>query len=300
MYTDFDKITEEFTELKKLNNRLVELLKDDFLLDEKASKISNCGDFLGFSASADSGELKLVTANFCRERLCHTCQKRKSLKMYANTLKVCEYLKQYKVRYIHLVLTVPNCSGGQALVETVQKLFKSFGKFYKYAEIQRAFKGCLRCLEITYSSENGSFHPHLHCLVAVNQSYFKSRYYLTYDRLRELWQRACKADVPYQISVGAIKGDVAKGVAEVCKYCVKPLDYDKLDEVSIQYVLRTIGIVLKGQRCVQKYGLIKEAYKALNIDDEETEEEQQPAGEVFYFGYDRNTGKYRRINNDFA
>lgn len=299
MYTDFDVLTNDFVELKKKNDVIVDLLKDDFLLSEKAEKISVCGDFLGFSPSSDTGEFKLVSANFCRERLCPTCQKRKSLKMYANVLQVVNYIKTNvrNVRYLHLVLTVPNCDGGVVLNSTISKLFKSFGKFYKYKDIQRAFKGCLRCLEITYNSDTGMFHPHLHCLIAVNGSYFNSRYYLKYDRLQELWTKANNSDVPLQISVGSIKGDIAKGVAEVCKYCVKPLEYGELDDTTAQYVLRTIGLVLKGQRCIQKYGIIKEAFKALDIDDDDDEQDfcEMPT-EVFYYGYDRKKGKYFSIN----
>lgn len=115
--------------------------------------------------------------------------------------------------------------------------------------------------------------------------------------MQALWSKACKSDKPLQISVGAIKGDIAKGVAEVCKYCVKPLNLEELDFTTAQYVLRTIGIVLKGQRCVQKYGVIKDAFKALNIDDEEdkTEINELPT-DVFYYGFDRKTDKYRSIN----
>ncbi len=298
VYTEFEEITREFIELKELNNKVVDLLQEDFLLSEKAEKINNCGDWLGFSPDNESGELKLVTASFCRERLCHTCQKRKSLKMYANTLKVVEYLKNTNIRYIHLVLTVPNCAGGTELNKTVENLFKSFGKFYKYKECKAAFKGCLRCLEISYNDVEGNFHPHLHCLIAVKASYFNSRYYLTFDRLQSLWTKACKSERPLQISVGAIKGDISKGVAEVCKYCVKPFDYDKLDRTSAHYVLTTLGVVLKGQRCIQKYGVIKEAFKALALDADEDTSESSEAAEVYYFGYDKTTGKYRRLNND--
>ena len=297
MYTDFDVLTNDFVELKKKNKIISDLLADDFLLSDKAEKILTCGDFLGFSPSSDTGEFKLVSANFCRERLCPTCQKRKSLKMYANVLQVVNYIKTNvrDVRYLHLVLTVPNCDGGVVLNSTISKLFKSFGKFYKYKDIQRAFKGCLRCLEITYNSDTGMFHPHLHCLVAVNGSYFNSRYYLKYDRLQELWTKANNSDVPLQISVGSIKGDIAKGVAEVCKYCVKPLEYGELDDTTAQYVLRTIGLVLKGQRCIQKYGIIKNAFKSLGINDDE-EIEEKCNNDVFYFGYDRKKGKYFSIN----
>ena len=296
MYTEIDVLTKEFLELKNKNDVIVNLLKDDFLLSEKAEKISVCGDFLGFSPSSDTGEFKLVSANFCRERLCPTCQKRRSLKMYANVLKVVEYLKT-NVRFLHLVLTVPNCEGGEILTKTVKEMFKSFGKFYNYKDVKNAFKGCLRCLEITYNSDTGMFHPHLHCLVAVNKSYFNSRYYLKYDTLKSLWAKACNSDKPYQISVGAIKGDIAKGVAEVCKYCVKPLEYGELEDTTAQYVLRTIGLVLKGQRCIQKYGIIKEAFKALDIDDDDDDDENvcEMPTEVFYYGYDRKIGKYRSI-----
>ena len=297
MYTDFDVLTNDFVELKKKNKIISDLLADDFLLSDKAEKILTCGDFLGFSPSSYTGEFKLVSANFCRERLCPTCQKRKSLKMYANVLQVVNYIKTNvrNVRYLHLVLTVPNCDGGVVLNSTISKLFKSFGKFYKYKDIQRAFKGCLRCLEITYNSDTGMFHPHLHCLVAVNSSYFNSRYYLKYDRLQELWTKANNSDVPLQISVGSIKGDIAKGVAEVCKYCVKPLEYGELEDTTAQYVLRTIGLVLKGQRCIQKYGIIKNAFKSLGINDDE-EIEEKCNNDVFYFGYDRKKGKYFSIN----
>lgn len=302
LYTVFDDFTTDFEELKKRNNEVVRVLRNDWLLShDVADKIAECGSFLGFHIGANEngevGKPQLVAANFCRQKLCPTCQKRKSLKMFANTLKVCEYLERYEVKYIHLVLTVPNCRGGEALVGTIKKLYRDFGKFYHYKETARVFKGCLRCLEITYNAENSTFHPHLHCLIAVNKSYFNSRYYLTYDRLRGLWQSACRSDKPYQISVGAIRGDVAKGVAEVCKYCVKPLDLDEVGEAHAQYVYSTLGTVLKGQRAVQKYGLIKEAYKALDLKDEDEDEAATPppAGQVLYFRYNKDTGKYRSV-----
>lgn len=299
MYSDFDFLTNDFLDYKSFNNNVVELLKDDFLLDEVAEKINNCGDFLGFSLDKN-GEYKLTSANFCRQRLCPMCQRRKSLKMYSNVLKVCDYLSQNDFRYIHLVLTVPNCSGGVKLQQCIRMLYKAFGKFYKYKEIQTAFKGCLRCLEISYNGIVGTFHPHLHCLIAVNKSYFNSRYYLSYDRIQALWTKAYGSEQLLQVSVGAIKGDYKKGVAEVCKYCVKPLNLKELDTVSAQYVLRTIGLTLKGQRTLQTYGVIKEAFKHLKIDNEDNidniEVEQMFDNDLIYFGYDHNKKIYRRWN----
>ena len=299
VYSNIDECTADFELLKEYNNKTYRLLKDDFLLDGVAEKINDCGDFLGFAYDNAAGGYSLVSANFCRQKLCPMCQKRKSLKAYANTLKVYDYLQRYNVEYIHLVLTVPNCSGGADLVNTVRGLYKAFGKFYNYRECQAAFKGCLRCLEISYNYEQGTFHPHLHCLICVNASYFSSRYYLSFDRLRELWAKANKSAEPYQISVGKIKGDVQKGFAEICKYCFKPLDYSLIDDTTAKYILETMGIVLKGQRCVQKYGLIKEAFQHLNIEniDDEAEEKQKDYGGTFYFKYNRANRKYKGVNN---
>ena len=295
MYSDFTEIKQEFELLKEYNNNTFRLLADDFLLSDVAEKIYNCGDVLGFEKTDDG--FKLCSASFCRQKLCPMCQKRKSLKAYANTLKVYDYLQQYDVAYIHLVLTVPNCGGGEELVNTIRGLYKSFGRFYNYKECQAAFRGCLRCLEISYNYKDGTFHPHLHCLIVVNKSYFTSRYYLSVDTLRALWMKANSTDEFLQISVGKIKGDVQKGFAEVCKYCFKPLDYTLIDDTTAKYILETMGIVLKGQRCVQKYGLIKDAFKHLNINslDDENPETEQVFDKVSYIKYDKTKGKYRRL-----
>lgn len=290
MYSDDSEILADFSIEKKNQERIYEVLKDNFLLDEKALKIKHCGDFLGFQTEQDS--TKVVSANFCRERLCPMCQKRKSLRMFAEVIKLVEDLKEYD--FLHLVLTVPNCGGGEKLVKTVKGLYTAFNKFKNYKPVKKAFKGILRCLEISYS-DRGDFHPHLHCLIAVNKSYFTSRDYLSYDRLRELWAKANRTNVLYQISVGKIKGDIAKGVAEVCKYCVKPLDLYKLDDATLEYVYNTFGIVLKGQRAIQKYGVIKTAWQRLGCNEHIEKEPQliEPCGEVRYYYY--TNGNYKRF-----
>lgn len=290
MYSEDSEILADFSIVKKNQERIFEVLKDNFLLSDKALKILHCGDFLGFQTEQDS--TKVVSANFCRERLCPMCQKRKSLRMFAEVIKLVENLQDYD--FLHLVLTVPNCGGGEKLVKTVKELYTAFNKFKNYKPVKKAFKGILRCLEISYS-DRGDFHPHLHCLIAVNKSYFTSRYYLSYDRLRELWAKANRTNVLYQISVGKIKGDIAKGVAEVCKYCVKPLDLFELDNATLEYVYNTYGIVLKGQRAIQKYGVIKTAWQRLGCDEHIEKEPQaiDPCGEVRYYFY-RN-GNYKRF-----
>jgi hypothetical protein len=132
----------------------------------------------------------------------------------------------------------------------------------------------------------------------VNKSYFNdSKTYLSYDVLRELWTKAVRstiASLPFgadfakteellQIYIRACKVGDYSGVAEVCKYCLKPLDLDKTeDEYSNKRMLLTLWHTLKGKRFIQKYGVVKDTFKLLNCDDEDNllDEELKEAVEI--------------------
>ena len=71
-----------------------------------------------------------------------------------------------------------------------------------------------------------------------------------------------------QVHVGAIKEGDYSGVAEVSKYCVKPLELSNNDDTEQnRRALLILMDVLKGTRMVQKYGVIREAFNALKDDD---------------------------------
>ena len=93
--------------------------------------------------------------------------------MFAEVLRVVKLLEN-DYRFLHLVLTIPNSNDGNELVQAIRLLYKGFSFFMAYKSIRGAFKGVLRCLEISYNYESDSFHPHLHCLVAVNKCVGKS------------------------------------------------------------------------------------------------------------------------------
>lgn len=300
---NFDSILEKYTKQRVNIYKTLELYGSDFVgaiigeddLTKRYHEILNCGTQLEF-VTDNNGITHLKSANFCRQKICPMCQFRKSEKLFAEMMQVCDLLGD-KYRYLHLVLTLPNAKDGIELVETIKRLYIGFGRFIAYKEIKRAFKGALRCLEISYNYDNDTYHPHLHCLIVVNKSYFNdTKVYINYEKMRQLWSKACNSEELLQIHIGACKKGDYKGVAEVCKYCLKPLE---LDEKEKQWqnvnVLLTLSQILKGQRYVQKYGVIKEAFNVIK---------ERKAGETFeqvfdkdkkvFYSWDSKLQKYRK------
>ena len=298
--TNFDSILNKYEKQRINIYKTLELYGSDFVgnivgaddLKKRYIDILNCGTQLEFIKDS-TGIYRLKSANFCRQRICPMCQFRKSEKMFAEMMRVCELIG-YKYRFLHLVLTVPNARDSAELVKSINLLYKGFAKFIGYKQLKRAFKGVLRCLEISYNYENDTYHPHLHCLVAVNNSYFNdTKSYINYEKMRELWSKACNSEQLLQIHIGAIKKGDYKGIAEVCKYCLKPLE---LDDDCKQWqninVLLTLSQILKGQRYVQKYGVIKSAFNVIKEEKAGDIVEQMFDSEYFY--WDSNSMKYKR------
>ncbi len=313
---EFESILEKYRKHKIDTYRVAELLGDDYTFtdfdedttDNRYRALIGCGTLLGFSKE-QKGENKvyhLRTSNFCRQRVCPMCQFRKSEKMFANMLRVVKHLES-EYRFVHMVLTVPNAETGRELVTAVKILYSSFGYLIHHGRPKKAFKGVLRCLEVSYNYDNDTFHPHLHCLVAVKKSYFNdTKVYISTENLRQLWTEAvrrtvdklgeqarfCKTEHLLQCSMRACKtGDYA-GVAEVCKYCVKPLDLDKTEnDIQNKRVLLTLWHNLKGTRFVQKYGIIKQSFKLLELSDDD-EEQGSTEEDVFSIVWNSETMSY--------
>lgn len=322
-------LSEEFTsilgkyESQKLNTyKVLELLGGDTVFndfggdteDKRYMALLNCGTFLQFS-KMDS-ELKgsplyrLKGANFCRQRVCPMCQFRRAERTFVEASRVVSHLEEKGFRFLHMVLTIPNAETALELVEGIKILFKGFSLLKLYKPIRGAFKGFLRCLEISYNYETDCFHPHLHVLVAVRKSYFNdSKAYVSFDLLSELWAKAVRkacssssiasyfdpsAYEVFSVHLGACRVGDHSGVAEVCKYCVKPLNLEKGSELQNKRLLLTVWYTLKGKRFLQKYGVIAETWKLLGCSDE-LEELQESETSTACFSWDVRQMKYRRV-----
>lgn len=254
------KSIEEYTKYKKAALTVTSLIQQNDiaffngkLVGDKGAKIEQCGQHLYFEGG------HLVGADFCRQRICPMCQYRNSMRQYARMLQVAERLGAQGYRFLHLVLTVPNCSHAD-LAKTVQKLYDGYGKLMHEKRIKKAFKGALRALEVSFNAEKWTFHPHLHCLIAVRMSYFSdTRVYCSHKLVKDLWKKYTGAD---QVHITAVKPGDWQGVAEVCKYCAKPFDYMQQPQAAVE-MITALGATLKGRRFVQRYGVIRTEYKAV-------------------------------------
>ena len=250
----------------KIMNTYLALAYDD-VDGNKAERLRNCATWLQFNRE-DGGNLKLSKANFCRVRLCPVCAWRRSLKTYGQ-VRACMQDLGNKYRYIFLTLTVPNVRGDK-LKSAIDNLTIGFNRLFKYKEIAAVVKGYYRGLEITHNMQRDDYHPHIHCIVAVNPSYFTSRGYVKRDRWLELWRKATKIDRITQVDVRTIKGSAEHACAEVAKYSVKPGDVICFDDWELTVsTVRILDDALDHRRLIGFGGCFMEAHKRLHLDDAE-------------------------------
>ena len=136
----------------------------------------------------------------------------------------------------------------------------------------------MRATEITYNAESDTFHPHIHAILAVNQSYFTSRDYIRHAEWVQLWQSALRIEYTPEVNVKRIRaakgapGEVpeAGAIAEVSKYTAKPKDFlNPVDMDQSGAVLGVLDNACKSRRFVAWGGCMKEAHAALGLDDSE-------------------------------
>lgn len=243
----------------------------------KALRLRECGRVLSFRVYAD-GSKKLDSMTSCHVRLCPLCNWRRSLKMWSNIRQIIDFVQQEKnYRYILLTLTVRNCTAG-GLNETVDNMMSAWNRFVGYTEIKRAVNGWYRCLEITHnvnreSKDFNTYHPHFHCLLCVNPSYFTSRDYISVEKMSYLWAKAARLDYVPVIDMRKVhpdsSGSISGALAEVCKYTVKGSDYFIMDDALLTLdTVRTLDYVLANRRLVAYGGNLKAVRKLLQLGDE--------------------------------
>ena len=220
------------------------------------SSISNfqkCADFVSLKDG------KIHSASFCKQRYCPICQWRLSRKVYHEISSVINAVNENnEYKYILMTLTVKNMD---RLSEGITTVLQGFKRLFKRREVTRAFKGFIRTLEIT-RSDVGQWHPHIHCICAVNNEYWTQNY-ISHDRLIELWQEATGAEYAPNVDIRLIKGEIKDAVAEVAKYAVKPFDLDR--EIHKSEILAELIEATYKRRLRSMGGIIKKTAKALNI-----------------------------------
>jgi len=236
----------------------------DRLDDPKRSKrVRDCGRYLTFKKEIESGHKHLVSANFCRERLCPMCQWRRSLKVFYQVSHVMDLAEENKnLIPLFLTVTIRNCKATiPEMTETLDLIFKGWHLLFKIRKIERAILGWFRALEITYNAETDSFHPHIHAILMVDKSYFKNSYIETTEWV-QLWRSAMRLDYDPICDIRRIKNGKGKrkGIIEVSKYTVKDTEIATHDNARTDRLIHVLGETLKSRRLYAFGGLLKRLY----------------------------------------
>lgn len=266
---------------RKLQSLTLSELYDALGYGSRAGRVLNCGSFLEFHLTEE--EVKLHKANFCKDRLCPTCNWRRSKKIFAQVSKVMDCLQADGLRFLFLTLTVKNCKFHE-LPETVNALLQAWGKLMKKSAFRKAVCGSFRVLEITVNKKNCTFHPHLHSILAVNPSYFTSREYISARKWSELWQASCDLEYTPIVYVEAVKSgkldDVGANMElpqktfysaakEVSHYIAKGSDYLNGEFEELLPRVSALAEALEGRRLATFSGVFKDAAAQLRLDDME-------------------------------
>ena len=258
----------------------------------KSIRVNECGEYLKFKecpAGHREGQ-KLVSANFCRDRLCPLCQWRRAMKLAYQVNTVCHLalLEQPGLKFLFLTLTTKNVKA-ENLGAVIDQLNYAFKELIKRKEVKQVVEGYFRAIEVTYNSNREDYHPHFHVILAVKPSYFQRYYYIRQSRWVELWKQALKVNYSPIVHIERIKsrkkGDkpqieqdneeymraMSRAVAETAKYSVKPEDYISEDIESVSNIVLTLSDALKGRRLISYGGILLEQRKKLNTDDVEGE-----------------------------
>lgn len=221
--------------------------------DAQYARLLACGSYVGLQYD-DAQRLRVTEACFCRARMCPMCAWRKSLRAFVAMQDMVAAMPGYD--YILCTVTVPNVAGA-ALGDEITRMYRRWRDMVKQPEL-RAWCGWLRSTEVTYSPARGDYHPHIHALVAVKPMYWKSRAYVSQEAAQRLWGLGI-------VDLRRVR-DIGRGVAEVAKYAVKPLDFERVDAERAAEVYRTLHDALHGRRLTQTGGCIRDTLRALRVD----------------------------------
>lgn len=276
----------EFFEPKKSRNLRMSQAFSRIGNDKAAEMLLDCGTYLDFGHFSDDTN-RLVSANFCKNRLCPVCSWRRSLKKYSDLSEVFDVLKNTH-EFVFLTLTERNCPADQ-LRDRMTHLKKSFRKWLRRQSLA-VFDGCYMSLEITYNDKHDSYHPHLHIILCAPQgAYFGTSAYMPFEKWLSEWREVGGYDYDPSIRVNKIANktiynqktrkyvtvSLKKALKEVAAYSVKDCDFFK-KSMSQEQSDRAISVIyeaLRGFRLFEYYGIMKDLHKSNLAKKKRTEDD---------------------------
>ncbi len=290
---DMNIIQRTWLERKQTNLQIADLFSQGDN-NKYALNLAMCSTSLGWNMVRDYREwlddwgeyheeenyiLRLVAANFCRNRLCNICQWRRSLRQKAEFRKKLPIIKQNfqegdRLLFFTFTAKTVNLENLRERIGQFNhgwsNIVKGKSKFYR--KLSDVMRGYIRVLEVERSKEDpNKVHPHFHILVWVTGDYFTVDHYL--DQRNDLevsrfWGQSMGLNYLPSVRVTAVKtqkGD--KGISlitaskELHKYMTKSKDI--LENADPEW-LADFSKQMHNVRTISWGGLFKEIYKGVD------------------------------------
>lgn len=255
----------------------------------RAVRVSQCSNYLEFYECDLDNYKKLISANFCHDRLCSFCNARKSKTLFAQLMRILEVAETREdLEYVFLTLTVRN-SKDIGLDKSLDTMYAGLKRFMNYKRIDNMAVGYYKTLEITRNNDINSkyystYHSHFHLLIGVKPEYFKDETYIEQKEFVKLWKKALRVNYNPVVYVQKVQPkvegqDIGSAIAEVVKYSVKSSDYLCDTQAETDKTIKTLAYALKNRRLIGYGKLFKEIKAELalqdieedNLEDEEHE-----------------------------
>jgi plasmid rolling circle replication initiator protein Rep len=247
--------------------------------------MQSCGTALEFACATDfeteDQQRRLLTANFCRGRLCPMCNWRRSQKIGVELAQVVERYRLQNPRSAMVMLTLTERNvAAEDLGETINQMAKAFSRLRKRAEWLGAVKASFRSVEVT-CPRPGEFHPHTHILLFVDENYFAKSHdlYVPQAEWARLWGECRGLDYHPIVDIRRMKR-----VSEVAKYVTKSADYLTAGDdgwTADPDTIAALHVALKSRRLIAWSSELNKVRKELGCSDDDMAE----AGNGFPPGY---------------
>ncbi len=208
---------------------------DGRLSHRLSDRFQNCGTHAWFQRNKHTGEVR-VRSPRCRMKMCQRC-----IGVDRNIKAAAVEPWAHRQRYLKMV-TLTQQHHGESPKQMLKKLYSNFRKLKSRVFWKSRVTGMVWFLHAKFSWKSGTWHLHLHALVAGN--------FIPHGELRDLWHKITGDSTIVEIH--AIK-DVDQAVGDVARYAASPADQTQLD---LEQRLDLFN-ALKNRRCCGSSGSAK-------------------------------------------
>jgi hypothetical protein len=232
-----------------------------------ASRVRFCGSWIHIREWLNSGETRMINANFCKKHLlCQACAVRRGGRLLSRYGERAEWnMKLYpQLKPAVMTLTVVN---GMDLNERLAHLNASLLRMSEAARKGKSISGrhapiewnkvagSVRAIEVT-KGKDGSWHPHAHAFVLLDE-------YIDQAQLSREWLRFTGDS--FVVGITECKNGIVPGLLETLKYATK------FSEMSTEDTVHAWRVMSK-QRLVSPHGVFRGVLEG-DINEDEIEPE---------------------------